>query len=115
MVAIPLSSRAFGITGRLVECAAMVASSIGGSAYLYFAVVAFARFSQHLFLHLLVCSRSLAVSGLPRNHYALRQRDRSAGPTNKSLATVARAWNHIAAGRSTVPAYLTAKPDVFQR
>ena len=40
-------------------------------------------FLNHLFLHLFVCSRSLAIPGLPGNHHALRQWDRPAGRTFK--------------------------------
>src|SRR5437764_14260433 len=97
-----------------MESSAMVPGSIGGSARLYFPVAAFAGFSLHLFLSLFVCSRSLAIFGLPRNHHALRQWDRPGGPTIEILASLAGAWNHPAAGRSTVPAHLAAKPDVYQ-
>ena len=94
MVAISLSPRCPGIAGNFMESAAMVPSAIGGSAHLYFPVVAFARFSQHIFLHLFVCSRSLAIPGLPGNHHALRQWDCTAGRTFQTLARLARAWSH---------------------
>jgi hypothetical protein len=54
---------------------ASVPSSISRSAHLYRPVAAFARFSQHLLFHLLICSRSLAIPGLSGNHHAVRQRD----------------------------------------
>ena len=100
------------IAGNFMESAAMVPCSISGSAHLYFPVVAFARFSQHLFLHLFVCSRSLAILGLPGNHRALRQWDSPAGRTFQTLASLARAWSHSLGSRNTVPAYLAPKPDV---
>ena len=81
MVAVSVSPRCPGIAGNFMESAAVVPCSISGSAHLYFPVVAFARFSQHLFFHLFVCSRSLAIPGLPGNHHALRQWDRTAGRT----------------------------------
>ena len=42
------------------------------------------------FFHLFVCSRSLAIPGLPGNHHALRQWDRPAGRTIETLASLAR-------------------------
>ena len=98
--------------GNFMESAAMVPCSIGRSAHLYCPVVAFARFSQHLFFHLFVCSRSLAIPGLPGNHHALRQWDSPAGRTFQTLARLARAWSHSLGSRNTVPAYLAPKPDV---
>src|SRR5213594_1059474 len=106
MVAVCLSVRCHGIAGNSMEPAAMVPSSIGGSARLYFHVVAYAGFSQSIFLHLFVCIRSLAIPGLPGNHHALRQWDRPAGRTIQTLERLAGAWNHPAARRSTVPVYL---------
>ena len=64
-----------GLLGILWSLAAMVPRSIGGSAHLYFPVVAYVGFSQSIFLHLFVCNRSLAIFGLPGNHHALRQWD----------------------------------------
>src|SRR5437667_12716164 len=98
-----------------MESAAMVPSSIVGSARLYFSVVTVAGFSQYLFLPLFVCSRSLAIFGLPGNHHALRQWDRPSGRTIETLGSLAGAWNHPAASRSTVPPHPAAKPDVYQR
>src|SRR6266516_7467018 len=115
MVAISFSSRRPGIAGNFMDSAAMVPSSIVGSARLYFSVVTVAGFSQYLFLHLFVCSRSLAIFGLPGNHHALRQRDRLTCRTIEILATRAGAWNHPAASRSNVLSHLAAKPDVYQR
>ena len=114
MVAVSVSPRCPGIAGNLMESAAVVPCSISRSARLYFPVVAFARFSQHLFLHLFVCSRSLAIPGLPGNHHALRQWDRTAGRTIETMASLAGACNHAAAGRSTVRSHLAAKPDVHR-
>ena len=73
MVAVSLSALCPVIDRNFVEFAAVVPSAIGGRARLHFAVVAYAGFSQHLFLHLLIRSRSLAIPGVPRNHHALRQ------------------------------------------
>src|SRR5436190_23086122 len=115
MVAISFSGGGPGIAYNFMDSAAMVASSIGGSARLYFPVVTVAEFSQHLFLHLFIRSRSLAIFGLPGNHHALRQWDRPAGRTIETLASLAGAWNHPAAGRSTVLPRLATKPDVYQR
>ena len=84
----------FGIARNFMEFAAMVPSSIGGSARLYFPVVAFARFSQYIFLHLFVCSRSLAIPGLPGNHHALRQWDRTTGRTIETLASWLEPGDH---------------------
>src|SRR5437773_241112 len=97
-----------------MESAAMVPSSIGGSARLYFPVAAFAGFSLYLFLPLFVCSRSLAIFGLPGNHHAVRQWDRPSGRTIETLGSVGGAWNHPAPGRSTVPPHPAAKPDVYR-
>src|SRR5436309_15755276 len=113
MVAVSLSARCPGVAGAFMESAAVVPSAIGGSAHLYFHVVADAGFPQSIFLRLFVRIRSLAISGLPRNHHALCQWDRPAGRTIEILASLAGAWNHRAAGRSTVPAHLAAKPDVY--
>src|SRR5438876_7846673 len=115
MVAICLSRRCPGVAGTFMESAAMVASAIGGSARLYFSVVAYAGFSQSIFLPLFVCSRSLAISGLPGNHHALRQRDRPARRTIQTSARLAGAWSRPAACQCTVPPDLAAKPDVCQR
>src|SRR5437667_6484543 len=115
MVAVCLSVRCPGIAGNSMEPAAMVPSSIGGSARLYFHVVAYAGFSQSIFLHLFVCIRSLAIPGLPGNHHALRQRDRPARWKIEIVASLVGAWNYPVAGRSTVPAHLYAKPDVYRR
>src|SRR5205823_1001833 len=52
-----------------MELAAMVPSATGGSADLYFPVVAYVGFSQSICLHLYVCNRSLAILGLPGNHF----------------------------------------------
>src|SRR5882724_8273377 len=114
MVAVSLSPRCPGIAGNFMESAAMVPSSIGGSAHLYFHVVAYARFSQSISLHLFLCIRSLAILSLPGNHHPLRQWDRPAGRTIEILASLAGAWNHPAAARSTVSAHLAAKPDVYR-
>src|SRR4029079_419800 len=97
-----------------MESAAMVPRTVGGSAHLHFAVVAFAGFSQHLFLRLFVRSRSLAISGLPGDHHAMRQWHRIAGPTIETMAIVAGACNHAAAGRRTIRSHLAAKPDVHR-
>src|SRR4029078_6162656 len=95
-----------------MESAAMLPRTVGGSARLLFAFVAFTGFSQHLFLRVFLCSRSLAISSLRRNHCAMRQWDRSAGGTIERIASGAGACNHAAAGRRTVPSHLAAKPDV---
>src|SRR5258708_28294323 len=97
-----------------MEFAAMVPSSIGGSARLYFPVAAFAGFSQYLFVLLFVCIRSLAIFGLPGTHHALRQWDRPTGRTIEVFATLAGAWSYPAAGRNTVPPHLAANPAVYQ-
>src|SRR5438105_13795648 len=97
-----------------MDCATMVPSAFGGRARLYFPVVAVAGFSEHLFLHLFVCSRSLAIPGLPGNHHALRQWDRTAGRTIETMASLAGACNPAAAGRNTVRSHLAAKPDVHR-
>src|SRR5882724_6833194 len=115
MVAVSLSPRCAGIAGNFMESAAMVPRSIGGSAHLYFPVVAYVGFSQSICLHLFVCNRSLAIFGLPGNHHALRQWDRPAGRTIQTLASLAAVWNHAAARRSTVHSHVAAKPDVRQR
>ena len=81
VVAVSFSPRCPGIARNFMEFAAVVPSSIGGSAHLHCPVVAHAGFSQSIFLHLFVCIRSLAISGLPGNHHALRQWDRPAGRT----------------------------------
>src|SRR5262249_20228985 len=104
-----------GIARNFMESAAMVPGSIGGSARLYFPPVAFAGFSQYLLLLLFVCSRSLAIFGLPGNHHALCQWDRPTGRTIEILASLAGAWNCPAAGWRTVLPHLAAKPDVYQR
>src|SRR5262249_28773456 len=98
-----------------MESAAMVPTSVGGSARLYFPLTAFAGFSQYLLLFLFVCSRSLAIFGLPRNYHALCQRDRPTDRTIEILASLVGAWNHPAAGWSTLLPHLAAKPDVYQR
>src|ERR1700719_1185964 len=113
-MAVALSPRCPGIAGNFMESAAMVPSSIGRSARLYFPVVAFAGFSQSIFFLLFVCIRPLAIFGLPGNHHALRQWDRPAGRTIERLASLAGAWNHATAGRSTVPPHQAAKPDVYR-
>src|SRR5438874_13245266 len=115
MVAIHLSSRGPGIAGNFMESAAMVPRPIGGSAYIYFPAVAYSGFSQSIFLHLFVCIRSLAVSGLPGNHHSVRQWDRATGPTIERAAGMAGAWNHPGAGRDTLRAHLAAKPDVYRQ
>ena len=66
------------------------------------------------FFHLFVCSRSLAIFGLPGNHHALRQWDRPAGRTIETLASLAGAWSHAVTRRRTVRAHLAAKPDVYR-
>ncbi len=103
-----------GIAGNFVEAAAMVPGAIGGSAHLHCSVVSYARASQSIFFHLLVRIRSLAIFGLPRDHRALRQWDRPTGATIEALGNLAGAWNHPAAGWSTVFAHVAAKPDVYR-
>ena len=98
-----------------MESAAMVPGSIGGSARLHSPVVADAWFSQSIFLHLFVCIRSLAIFGLPWNHHALRQWDCPLAGTIQTLARLAGAWSHLAAGRNTVSAYVAAEPDVHRQ
>src|SRR5205807_7452820 len=111
MVAVSISPRCPWIAGNLMGSPAMVPSSVGGSSRLYFPVVAFPGFFQHLFLHLFVCSRSLAVFGLRGNHHALRQWDCFTGRTIQTLASLAAAWNHPADRSVTFPAHLPPKPD----
>src|SRR5882724_3151438 len=97
-----------------MESAAMVPRSIGGSAHLYCPVVAYVGFSQSICLHLFVCNRSLAIFGLPWNHHALRQWHRPTGRKIETLASLAGAWHHPAAGWGTVSPHLAAKPDVYR-
>src|SRR5262245_12194606 len=97
-----------------MDSAAMVSRAFGKNAHLYFPAVTVAWFSQHLFLHLLIRNRSLTVPGLHGNHHAVRQWDRIAGPTIETMASLAGACNHAAAGRSTVRSQLAAKPDVHR-
>src|SRR6266436_10125958 len=112
MVAVSLSPRCPGIAGNFVESAAMVPSSIGWSARVYSPALAYAGFSQSIFLHLFVCIRSLAIFGLPRNHHAVRQWDRPAGWKIESLAGLAVAWSHFACRRSTASDYHAVNLDV---
>ena len=98
VVAVSLSPRCPGIAGNFMESAAVVPCSISRSRHLYFAVIAFAWFSEHLFFHLFVCSRSLAIFGLPGNHHALRQWDRTCWPDDLNVGKLgwsleSRCWS----------------------
>src|SRR5438270_11890093 len=98
-----------------MELAEVVSSAARWSAHLHVAVVAYARFSQHLFLHLFVCSRSLAIHGLPGNHHALRQWDRTAVRTIETLGSLAGTCDHAGARRSTVRPDVATKPNVREQ
>src|SRR5262249_49343888 len=115
MVAISLCCRSPGIAGSFMESAAMVPRTVGGRACLHLAVAAFARFSQHLFFHLFICSRSLAIFGLPGDHNAVRQWDRAAGWEIQTLARFAGACNYAATRGNTIHPDVAAKPDVCER
>src|SRR5262249_15855569 len=110
-----LSTRWPGITRNFMESAAMVPCSVGGSARLYFPLTAFAGFSQYLLLLLFVCSRSLAIFGLPRNYHALFQWDLPTCRTIEILASLFGGWNYGGSGWINVLPHLAAKPDVYQR
>ena len=69
-------------------------------------------FAQSLFFSVFVCSRSLAIPGLPGNHHALRQWDCPASRTIEILASLVGTRNDRAAGRNTIPPHVAAKPDV---
>src|SRR5438094_9474389 len=109
MVATSFSNWCSGTAVNLVELTAMVSRSIGGSARLFVPVVTVAGFPEHLFFHLFVCSRSLAILGLPGNYHTLREWDCSADRAIESLAILAGAWNHPDTGRRPVRPNLATK------
>ena len=101
---------------RLAVPAVMVPRAVGGSADLHFAVVAFAGFYFYLFLSLFICSRSLANTCLRASGSSrLAPVGLYCWPDDcKRWQALAGAWNHAAAGRSTVRSHLAAKPDVYR-